>query len=437
MQQHSFFTRKPSGTTLLLFCFLLYPLLPLKWNGSPLSAQRRGKKTVQPAKSITPQEAMAAYDFAQAEEILNKQIATLKKKKQPTIQEEQLLESVRKSELRLHATEQVTIIDSMLLPKKQVLQEIKLSQESGTIMTCADFFKTKDSIDATLYCNELGNRIVYAEPNKRGHLRLMEKSLIDGEWTMQRQLKGFDEEDDDNLNFPFVLNDGITLYFASENEESLGGYDIYMTRYDADAQQFLAPENVGMPFNSPANDYLMAIDEYHQLGWFVTDRNQPADTVCLYTFIPTETRRIYNEEQVGRQKLASLARIASIKDTWTDMNAVTAARKRLAEARKGTKDETGNRDFTFVVNDNKTCYTLAHFKNGQARSKAKVWAETQKEYNAKCQELSMLRDKYASMGDAQRTQIAAQIRLTETNLVRIEQDMLALEKEIRRLELNQ
>ena len=400
------------------------------------SAQRKGKKVQQPTKKVTAAEAMAAYDFSQAEDILERQIADLKRKKQPTVHEEQLLETARKSQIRLHATEQVTIIDSMVLPKKQVLSQIKLSQECGSLLSCAELFKAKEDNYCTAFRNELGNHMVYSEANKNGHLRLKEKSLIGGEWTMEKQLMGFKEEEEDNFNFPFMLTDGITMYYAAECEESIGGYDIFMTRYDADNQQFLTPENIGMPFNSPANDYLMVIDDFLQLGWFVTDRNQHGDTVCLYTFIPSETRRIYNEEQIGKKKLASLARITSIKDTWTDKAAVEAARKRLAEARQGLKDEKKNRDFIFVVNDNKTYYTLENFKNAQAKQKAKIWVETQKEYDAKAGELNSLRNKYAAMNEAQRTQIAAQIRLTETAFEHLAADKLALEKEIRRLELN-
>ena len=401
------------------------------------SAQRRGNRK-EPVYTVTPQEAMAAYDFSLAEEILESQIASLTRKKQPTTYEEELLETVRKSQLRLHATEQVIFIDSIILPKSQVLQQIRLSQECGSIMSYADFFKTDRNIDCTLFRNELGNRIVYSEVNQNGRLRLKEKSLIGGEWSMEHQLTGFEEEEDDDLNYPFMLSDGITMYYAAQCEESIGGYDIFMTRYDADSQQFLAPENIGMPFNSPANDYLLVIDEFQQLGWFVTDRNQYADTVCLYTFIPTETRRIYNEDEIGKERLASLARIASIKDTWTDMAAVDAAQKRLADARREEQGAGGKelRDFTFVVNDSKTYYSLANFKNPQAQQKAKVWVETQKEYEAKGKELSTLRSKYAAMNEVQRVQIASQIRLAESVLDRLALDKLALEKEIRRLELN-
>lgn len=412
--------------------FIILAALFLSLN---LSAQKRGKKAKEPVYTVTPQEAMAAYDFSLAEEILEHQIADLTKKKQPTILEEAMLEAVRKSQIKLHATEQVTFIDSMVLPKKQVLQQIKLSEECGSILNYADFFRSGKN-DCTVFRNELGNRIVYSEPNQKGHLRLKEKSLIGGEWSMENQLKGLNEEEEDNLNFPFVLTDGITMYYAAECEESIGGYDIFMTRYDADSQQFLAPENVGMPFNSPANDYLLVIDEYQQLGWFVTDRNQPVDTVCLYTFIPTETRRIYNEQELGAKKLAAMASISSIKDTWKDMNAVNSAKKRLADARKGTKNEAKNRDFTFVINDFRTYYTLSDFKDPLAQQKAKIWLETQKEYDAKAKELASLRAKYAAMNEVQRVQIAAQIRLTETAFERLAADKLALEKEIRRTELN-
>ena len=412
--------------------FIILAALFLSLN---LSAQKRGKKAKEPVYTVTPQEAMAAYDFSLAEDILEHQIADLTKKKQPTILEEAMLEAARKSQIKLHATEQVTFIDSMVLPKKQVLQQIKLSEECGSILNYADFFRSGKN-DCTVFRNELGNRIVYSEPNQKGHLRLKEKSLIGGEWSMENQLKGLNEEEEDNLNFPFVLTDGITMYYAAECEESIGGYDIFMTRYDADSQQFLAPENVGMPFNSPANDYLLVIDEYQQLGWFVTDRNQPVDTVCLYTFIPTETRRIYNEQELGAKKLAAMARISSIKDTWKDMNAVNSAKKRLADARKGTKNEAKNRDFTFVINDFRTYYTLSDFKDPLAQQKAKIWLETQKEYDAKAKELASLRAKYAAMNEVQRVQIAAQIRLTETAFERLAADKLTLEKEIRRTELN-
>ena len=81
----------------------------------PASAQRRGRRAQQPVKTVTPQEAMAAYNFSQAEELLEQQIADLTKKKKPTEQEEALLETVRKSQIRLQATERVVEVVAVFL----------------------------------------------------------------------------------------------------------------------------------------------------------------------------------------------------------------------------------------------------------------------------------------------------------------------------------
>ena len=113
------------------------------------------------------------------------------------------------------------------------------------------------------------------------------------------------------------------------------------------------------------------------------------------------------------------------------------AKKRLAEARQEQKNEKKNRDFTFVINDNKTYYNLFDFKDPLAQQKAKIWLETEKEYQAKQKELETLRTRYATMTEVQRVQIAPQIRLTETAVERLAADKLKLEKEIRRTELNQ
>lgn len=117
-----------------------------------------------------------------------------------------------------------------------------------------------------------------------------------------------------------MQSDGVTLYFGAKGSKSVGGYDLFMTRYNLDEQKFMPPENMGLPYNSKANDYLLAIDEFHELGWLVTDRNQPADKVCIYVFEPKSQRLTYADMQLPKTKLESFAQIASIKDTWMNGN---------------------------------------------------------------------------------------------------------------------
>lgn len=399
------------------------------------SAQRkRAKARAQALPEINPIEAISEYKFADAENYLVLAIQQLQKKQQPTIQEEELLETARKGRIKLQATEQVMIIDSLVMPKKEVLNAIKISSECGSIHPLNSIIKEDKSL-SSYFQNQLGDKRMYAQPNKNGKLRLVESLLIANEWSVPIPLKGFNEEENDNFNFPFMLTDGITMYFSAENSESVGGYDIFMTRYDADTQQFLLPDNIGMPFNSPANDYLYVIDEFNNLGYFVSDRNQPADSVCLYTFIPNEKRSIYNIDVLGEEKLRSLAKINSIKDSWSNPTAVKEAQRRLNETRNAKEEQQKKRDFEFILNDQHTYYTLTDFKKPKAREKVQWWLENKKDLRSRTQELSRLRARYTTGTDTQKAQIAPQIRLNEEKLEQIELELHDIEKDIRKLEL--
>ncbi len=409
-------------------------LLSLVLSFSVTSYAQRGKaKKDEP--EITPEEAIANYDFHIAAELLEEKIEKLKKRKKPTTEEDILLEEANKGIINLSATERVTIIDSLILKKKDLFNILKLSDECGEIKTNTSNDKILYDSCGTSFLNQLQNKMIIAQRNNDGLFRLFEKTLNGKDWGAEKPLKGLSPETEENQNYPFMLTDGITLYFAADKEEGMGGYDIYMTRYDADERIFLSPENLGMPFNSPANDYLMVFDEYYNLGWFVTDRYQTGDTICLYTFLPNEVRRVYNEDEIGIEQLKSFARINSIKDTWTDMEAVKNAQKRLYELRQGKSQQVKVHDFEFVINDALTYYTLNDFKNPNAKQKAQWWQESTKDLKKNKEHLEVLRSQYASSSADKKNQLAPQIRITESKVEELERDVKLQEKEIRKIEL--
>jgi hypothetical protein len=150
------------------------------------------------------------------------------------------------------------------------------------------------------------------------------------EWGKGNMLPGSINESM-NASYPYVLADGITIYYAADGPASMGGYDIFVTRYNTNTDTYLTPENVGMPFNSPYNDYMYVIDEFNNLGWFASDRYQPEGKVCVYVFIPASSKQVYNYESMDKNKLIKLAQLHSIRDTWTNESLVADARKRLQE----------------------------------------------------------------------------------------------------------
>ena len=345
---------------------------------------------------------------------------------------EELAEMARQEnyERKLQVTERVTFIDSMLLKKEEVMDMLYLGNENGSVASYAKFFnvKEKDTLDCTLFRSQLGDKIIYAQPDTAAVLHLYASEMIGQKWCEPVLLPGL--EDTVSHNYPFMLADGTTLYYASKSEEGLGGYDIYMTRWDSDTQRFFKPENIGMPFNSAANDYLYLVDEFNQLGWFVTDRGQGGDTVCVYCFIPNETRRIYDTSTMGRDTLVALANINSIRDTWTDQERVKDALNRLDILRTKSK-KSAQSQFHFIVNDRITYTNLSQFRNEESRKLANKWLKLVDERNKASERLEELRKQYSVSRPEKKVELAASILALEQKYEKLIADVRSMEKEIR------
>lgn len=245
-----------------------------------------------------------------------------KKKGARKPKKEEVVEDPRITQM-LSAMQRIMFIDSMVVSKNDFVRHIPLSADCGKL-------EQKDSLGQ--YTNELrDHRLTTVFDTNDSINCLMESDFIGDEWTKPVVAEGFEEA---SVNFPYLMPDGSTLYFAQKGSKSIGGYDLFVTRYDAESGSYLRAENIGMPFSSEANDYLYAIDETNQLGYFVTDRRQPADKVCIYVFIPNESRRIYDQAAYSEEMIRSLARIDSISATWTDDQARVQALARFKKARQ-------------------------------------------------------------------------------------------------------
>lgn len=379
------------------------------------------------------------YQFDAAAALLQKQQAKAKRQKLSTELLDVQLQKCRMGSNMLRATEKVMFIDSVVVERDKFLSALMLGKESGKIDYYNNFFKSGGAQEklqhSTVYISDFEDKVYFPNPDENGRLKINVKYKTNDEWGKSVQLDGIGEADDIQ-DFPFVMADGVTLYYAAQSEESLGGYDIFVTRYNSDTKQFLKPENIGMPFNSPANDYLFAIDELNNLGWFVTDRNQPADKVCVYIFIPTAQRETYDLSAYPDGKVADLARINAISDTQTDRATVESAKARLADLVNQNigRDTKNKKEFVFFLND-KTIYTqFAQFKSAKARDLAKkliAYQETQRKSN---ELLEKLRSIYPSLTKQKKEQAASEILKLETDVLNLKTAIHSAEKEIRKEE---
>lgn len=348
------------------------------------------------------------YRFDEAITTYEEYISELAKREKPTEETEKLLEKSKSNFRMLKGIEEVCIIDSFVVDKKRFLETYKITPESGRLFMYNDFFQSQAEAEATVYETELENKIYYGERQSDGKLSILSRNKMQEEWGKGNLLPGSINEAI-NANYPYALTDGVTIYYASDGNNSIGGYDIFVTRYNTNTDTYLTPENVGMPFNSPFNDYMFVIDEFSNLGWFASDRNQPEGKVCIYVFIPNASKQVYNYEALDPQKAIRLARIHSLKDTWTDQNAVSEAKRRLQTVSTAKPRVKQTYEFEFVINDDATYRQWSDFKSPEAKDLFSKYRQLEKDLKQQLSKLEEQRSQYSLANDSRKEQMAPAI----------------------------
>lgn len=372
------------------------------------------------------------YKFAQASEAFGKYEAMLKKKDDVARAN---LESRRKEVSRINRmvsnTEDIQIIDSVIVDKDKFLSAYKLSLSSGHIDYIKKVFPSEKAADATVYYNEKETKMYYSKPDKDGVYSLYSKEKLLDQYGNEKKLSENNFGLTGSVNYPYMMTDGVTIYFSAQDEDSMGGYDLFVSRYNMNNDSYLTPERLNVPFNSLYNDYMMAVDEEKGIGWFATDRYMPKGKVCIYTFIPNKIVKIIQSEDDNY--IAGRAKISSIKDTWAEGQNY---KELIALARKAPVIKTVvTHDFEFVINDKYTYYKLSDFKNRSASSTYSKVIEAKKEETSLSDRLSKLRDSYASSSDNQKRNMTEEILNLEKKLELLQTEIKDTEVQARNQEV--
>lgn len=261
----------------------------------------------------------------------------------------------------IQRVERIAVVDSIVVDTEEFFRHYRLSPEAGRLVNGA----TARLADVEVaYIPQNNTEIIYSVPDTTGCYVLMSADVLDdGTVDHPQPLEGDNLAGGGNAEYPFLLSDGLTLYYAHDGEGSIGGYDIFMTRRDEDG--FLQPQNVGMPYNSPDDDYMLAIDETTGVGWWATDRNHIPGKVTIYVFVVNDSRVNVPADD---PQLVQLARIDDISLTQSDVD-VQAVRARINEV--GTAETPGTptgSTFAIPIGSASVVYhNLSDFKSDKAR----------------------------------------------------------------------
>lgn len=380
---------------------------------------------------------MKLYMFEEAEDVCNDYIDVLKKgKKQNALEEaEALAEKASAANHMLGGVERLNVIDSVVVDKKDFIENYRISPESGKVAAYTSMFDADGEHDGTVYESELGNILLYGDLAADSTMNIYRCVKNGDRWGRPEMLPSPINTPDTNSNYPYLLSDGATIYYASENN-SIGGYDIFVTSFNTATNTYLTPQSMGMPFNSPWNDYMLVIDEYSNLGWFASDRFQPEDKVCIYVFVPNGSRNTYNPEETDIEFLRKAAMLKDFRSVQDDDKAVFQGLERLKNTIEALNTEGKKHDFTFRIDDRHTYVNIYDFRSKEAQQMFLMLQQKQEQLARLQKQLDEARAKYHRANDAQRQAMTQQILDMEKQEEVMLQETRQMEVKVRNAEIS-
>ncbi len=365
----------------------------LKAAKAPLAkASERG---VADANRQLAQIALRQYDIEAASEHIEAWERQLKKdKKEAPASMAELKSEMILIKNMLERVENIAIIDSIVVDADDFFKHYRLTPDAGRLYDGA----VLDAISPDAYANVVfrpqnSKEMFWAKEDSAGMLSLASAKVLDDGKVADEKFLGGDLGQGGDADYPFFMPDGQTFYFANNGENSIGGYDIFLSRRQSDGE-ILDPQNIGMPYNSPYDDYMLVIDETAGLGWWATDRNQIPGKVTIYVFVPNTTRVNYSADDENLVNYALITDIASTSygvdgDALLSNPALTAP----DAAESGTTDKSP--EFSLRING-MTYTALSDFRNPQARRSMEQYLQARADLEMTAARLASLRKAYAN-----------------------------------------
>ena len=132
-----------------------------------------------------------------------------------------------------------------------------------------------------IYVPAEAESIYFSAADKDGIRNIYMTELGDSLWTVPELINEHLTSASDEI-YPMLSSDGKSMYFASKGLYGVGGYDLYVSQWDEDTGDWSVPVNMGFPYSSPANDFLLAGSEDGGYTLFASDRDCPKDSVWIY-----------------------------------------------------------------------------------------------------------------------------------------------------------
>jgi hypothetical protein len=185
-----------------------------------------------------------------------------------------------------------TITDIIVSDKKEITADkffrvYDLKDIGGDILVTAEFqtkLDKKNNHVPLVHFPQNASLIYYSSYGENGNTGkdiYVRRKLPDGSWGMPLPVQGnvnsaFDED------FPYMHPDGNYLYFSSKGHNSMGGYDVFRSKFDSDNNSFGPPENMDFAVSSPDDDLFYVVDSLNKNAYFASARQSESGKLYVY-----------------------------------------------------------------------------------------------------------------------------------------------------------
>ena len=152
------------------------------------------------------------------------------------------------------------------------------------VQSFSDKISKSDSWESQPTVSSDGKTIVFASDRTGGYgkIDLYEINFENGKWSSPKNL-GSTINSNEHEKSPYLHTDGKTLFFASTNFPSIGGFDIFYSRKDS-LGVWQSPVNIGFPINTAADEISLFVSTDGNTAYFASNQLDGVGGWDIYSF---------------------------------------------------------------------------------------------------------------------------------------------------------
>jgi len=200
-------------------------------------------------------------------------------------------DAVRNIEMCRNGKKLLSTITEIIVTKKSEIKSedffriYDLANIGGSFVVAADFQSKMDkkmNHIPLVHFPQGTNLIFYSSYGENTQKDIyMVRRLPDGKFSLPQLIVGgvnspFEED------YPYMHPNGRFLYFSSKGHNSMGGFDVFRSLYDAENNSFGPPENIDFAISSPDDDILYVVDKDDKNAYFASSRQSQNGKLFVY-----------------------------------------------------------------------------------------------------------------------------------------------------------